>query len=107
MKLAELRLMREQWAEALAAARNAQTDGGDLSLARFAEGRARFELGDVHGAAAVFRALLDAAPDALGMTVHPHLVCQALGIASLRLGDFEGAAQTLTRAAREGGDGET
>lgn len=107
MKLAELRLARRQWAEALAASCNAQAEGGDLSLARFAEGRARFELGDVQGAAALFRDLLDGPADGLGMTVHPHLVCQALGIASLRLGDFEGAVQTLSRAAREGGTGET
>lgn len=106
-KLAEAALARGAWADALEASRRAQAEDAGLATARFAEGRARFELGDAPGAEQVFAGLLDAGPDALRMTLHPHVVNQALGIARLRLGNFGGATQALERAAAGREDGET
>jgi tetratricopeptide (TPR) repeat protein len=106
-KLAESALARGRWAEALEASRCAQAEEHELQLARFAEGRARFELGDAEGAEGVFAALLTAGPDSLGMALRPHLVLQALGIARLRQGDFSGAAEALSRSLADREDGET
>ncbi|MBI4611252.1 MAG: glycosyltransferase [Candidatus Rokubacteria bacterium] len=106
-KLAEAALAQSRWSDALNASRHAQEGNGKLSLARFAEARARFELGHTRGAEEIFATLLQAAPDALGMTLHRHLVAQALGIVRLRQGDFAGAADALALAATDREDGET
>lgn len=106
-KLAETALAQGQWTEALTASRHAQEEAGELHIARFTEGRAVFELGDIQGAQEIFAALLEAGPDALGMTLHPYMVAQALGICRLRRGDFMGAAAALARAVANREDGET
>ncbi|MFQ5828090.1 MAG: glycosyltransferase [Candidatus Methylomirabilia bacterium] len=107
-KCAEGAMVEARWAEALEASRQARTAGdGALSIARLAEGRALFELGEVQASAEIFAELLDAGPDSLGITLHPHLIAQALGIARLRQGDYDGAALALQQAVAHRADGET
>lgn len=106
-KLAESAMARGQWDAALTWSRRALGEDVDLALARFAEGRALFELGDWEGAEAVFVALGAAPPDALGMRLHTALVSRALGIVRLRRGDFGGAAEALSKSVGAPEDGET
>lgn len=106
-KLAEGAMAQGQWEAALAWSRRARGEDVELALARFAEGRALFELGEWERAEAIFGALGAAPPDAFGMRLHAALVSQALGIVRLRRGDFGGAAAALQRAVDCREDAET
>lgn len=83
-KLAESHLRDGRWAEAAGACHRALAEEPALSLARYALGRALFELGDIDRAGAVFDRLSPPSPDPLGMTVHPRLVGLARGLVRLR-----------------------
>lgn len=94
-KLAESHLRDGRWAEAARACDHALTEEPDLSLARYALGRALFELGDIDRAGAVFDRLCQLSPDALGMTVHPRLIGLGRGLVRLRQRRWQEAVSVL------------
>jgi len=106
MKLAELRLGAGDWARAAEAAGRALAGQPDLALARYALGRALFEQGALAAAAHVFEGLVDAPPDALGITLHRRIVGLALGLARLRQQRWGEAVAALRPAAEDDASGE-
>jgi len=106
-KLGEGHLREGRWAQAASTCRHALADEPDLCLARYALGRALFEEGEFERAAALFRGLLGAPPDALGMTLHRRLAAVAVGLCHLRAGRFADAVQALIPDADGDTSGET
>lgn len=105
-KLAELHLHTGDWARAAAAAEQATERDPTLVLARYALGRARFELGEFDRAAELFGALVTAPPDALGMTLYRRLPALALALCQLRQRKFADAIATLEPFASRDPSGE-
>jgi tetratricopeptide (TPR) repeat protein len=105
-KLAEARLAGAQWVDAARAAERALMEDPALNLARYALGRALFEQGELDRAATLFDRLRDAAPDALGMTLHPRLVAQARALVSLRQQRWADAASAILPVATDDPTGE-
>lgn len=105
-KLAELYLHEAQWGKAAAAADQALKADGTLVLARYALGRARFELEEFDCAAQLFERLLTDPPDTLGMTLYRRIPALALALCQLRQRKFEQAIVTLEPFAARDPSGE-
>jgi tetratricopeptide (TPR) repeat protein len=106
-KLAEGRLAQRRWVEAARAAEKALGEEPGLALTRYVLGRALFETDEIEGAAALFAALIDAPPDALGMTLHRHLPAMALALCHLRQRRFADAVTVLAPSAAADASGES
>jgi tetratricopeptide (TPR) repeat protein len=107
LHLAELAARDGRWTEAETASREALAGAPDLVVARYLLGRARFEQGDVDGAARLFAGLAGAGPDALGMSLRPELAATALALCRLRARRFAEAAALLEPVAALDAGGES
>jgi glycosyl transferase family 2/tetratricopeptide repeat protein len=105
-KLAEGWLRARRWTDAERVARAALELVPDLTLARYALGRARFEQEAFEDAAGEFSRLAEAPADSLGMTLHARLPLLALALCRLRQRRFAEAAAALEPVAGSDRSGE-